>query len=400
MAEIDDILDFFNKSNFRSDDIKEVVTEALLPYFLDSNTISEYWTTPEFLNFFSFLITYGSDINVESDLLEVLSQYRKAFLVDEQASFTVLNNSFTNFSNLENSLSSLKSRNKSSFLAKINSVDTLEKDDIYDLLSEIVDYIGKTIDLSITPYTKELWAMISIHSKKSVDFKKIKEMKFGVVVQNIIDSRNLNFICFPGSLKIKISEWRNMSYHHSYSISDSSINCSFKNLQITLTLEELSQQLHSIVRTLNILYVARLIIYFENINKFYKYKSLNDINQVDLIDRVLESGLRTGLLTQQFKLEKIEKIEDCVTMTILDLTLKDIDEDVDKFRRIHSSQFLLQVWSHYKSDKVQVNYSTINNGVCFSSSIESKWCKQFNEGVITTEELIYKTVFKDGSQNF
>lgn len=400
MAEIDDILDFLNKNNFRSDDIKESVIEELLPYFLDSNTIREYWTTPEFLNVFSFLITYGSDINIESDLLEVLSQYRNAFLVDEQNSFKVLNNSFTNFSNLENSLSSLKSRNYSSFLAKINSVDILEKDDIYDLLSEIVDYIGKIIDLAITPYTKELWAMISIRSKKSVDFKKIKEMKFGVVVQNIIDSRNLNFICFPGSLKIKISEWRNMSYHHSYNISYGSINCSFKNLQITLTLEELSQQLHSIVRTLNILYVARLIIYFENINKFYKYKSLNDINQVDLIDRVLQSGLRTGLLSQQFKLEKIEKIEDCVTMTVLDLTLKDIDEDVDKFRRIHSSQFLLQVWSHYKSDKVQVNYSTINNGVCFSSSLESKWCKQFNEGVITTEELVYKIVFKDDSQTF
>lgn len=393
MADIADILTYLNKNNFKSDDIREIVIEALSPYFLDISAINKFWTTPELLTIFSFLITYGDDENLEADLLEVLNHYRKAFLSDEQTAFSVFDKGFENFSNLENMMSSIKTKNKQTILTSINSIKDLNKDEIFDLFSEIMDYIGKIIDLSITPQTREIWALINIHKNKQLNFEKIMTMKFGVVVQNIIDANTLKNIFLPGSLGIRLSDWRNISYHHDYVINGNSITCSHNDKMFTLTINELSEHLHFIVRSLNILYIARLIISFDNSEKFTKYKNLDSPLNVKLIDRVLESGLRTGLLTQQFRLDEVTRSDDCVTITVFDLSINSISKDKNLARRIHSSQFLFQVWSQYRSKKVEVNYSTLNDGKCFSSSIESEWCERFSNGDISIEELASKVKF-------
>lgn len=393
MADIDDILTYLNENNFKSDDIKKNVVQALSPYFLDISAINKFWTTPELLTFFSFLITYGTDKKLHDDLLEVLSHYRKAFLSDEQTAFSIFDKGFENFSNIENMMSSMKTKNKQTILASINSVEDLNKNEIFDLFSEIMDYIGKIIDLSITPQTREIWALISIHKSKQIDFEKIKLMKFGILVQNIIDANTLRNIYLPGPLGIRLSDWRNISYHHDYVINDNSVTCSYKDKQFTLTINELSEHLHFIVRSLNILYIARLVISFDNSEKFVKYKTLNNPLNTNLIDRVLASGLKTSLLTQQFRLEEVTRTEDCVTITVFDLSINSISKDENMERRIQSSQFLFQVWSQYRSKKVEVKYSTLNDGKCFSSSIESGWCESFSNGDISIEELASKVKF-------
>lgn len=46
MADIDDVLTYLNENNFKSDDIKKNVVQALSPYFLDISAINKFWTTP------------------------------------------------------------------------------------------------------------------------------------------------------------------------------------------------------------------------------------------------------------------------------------------------------------------------------------------------------------------
>ena len=82
-----------------------------------------------------------------------------------------------------------------------------------------------------------------------------------------------------------------------------------------------------------------------------------------------------------------------MTITVFDLSINSISKDENMERRIHSSQFLFQVWSQYRSKKVEVKYSTLNDGKCFSSSIESGWCESFSNGDISIEELASKVKF-------
>jgi hypothetical protein len=91
---------------------------------------------------------------------------------------------------------------------------------------------------------------------------------------------------------------------------------------------------------------------------------------------LLNENLRVGLLSQSFLLDIVEISSENASITVIDLLCSNVDNDTDKKRRIHSSQFLYEVWRVYDKARVEVKYSTVQDGVCFISSVDGNVCKK------------------------
>lgn len=90
-----------------------------------------------------------------------------------------------------------------------------------------------------------------------------------------------------------MSDWRNIAYHHTYSIDNTgSIKCTYgkenKNV-IVLSMQELENYAHKIIRSANALYIGRCIFLFDYIDSMPQNSAIETVS------------FRQNLCCEQFK---------------------------------------------------------------------------------------------------
>ena len=64
--------------------------------------------------------------------------------------------------------------------------------------------------------------------KGCVDYEKIRKQDFGVIINNILDKDLLQSVLRIEPCGMKLSDWRNIAYHHTYALrDDGNIDCTY-----------------------------------------------------------------------------------------------------------------------------------------------------------------------------
>lgn len=111
-------------------------------------------------------------------------------------------------------------------------------------------HIGSILEVSAKHNVQELYALICLFCGKNVDYEKIRKQDFGVVINNILSIGMFDSILKVEPYGMKLSDWRNISYHHTYSINeDGTVLCKYGKeypKSIQMPMEELEQCAHKI----------------------------------------------------------------------------------------------------------------------------------------------------------
>lgn len=372
MSRTSEILLNLIESGYSPNDLKKSCLNVLDPFFESSSTIEKFWTSNDLLSAFVFTIRYHDDDIFTCGLLEVLRCYRESIKKNRDLALKTISETLFQFSQKENMMFSVQ-----------RNVDNIMNSDKFEYAMLLIKHIGEVLEIGTKHFARELWAMIRIEDGAIPDYERINVLDFGVVIQNILDRKRFTSILKIEPLSIKLSDWRNIAYHHNYNIVDDTITCYYgKSMSsFTTTIKGLEEYVHKIVRSSNILSIAHSIIILENLDFIVREGDrVKDASSIYLREDLLNESLRVGLLSQSFLLEKVVITTESASISIIDLQCNNVDDDKDKKRRIHSSQLLYEVWQLYDKPRVEVKYSTLQNRECFISSVDASVCEKIGRG--------------------
>ena len=364
MIEIDSMLYNASLSGYTSNDIKEALIKVLNPYFDNKDALNKFSSEGQMLSIFEYFIKYHYDKEFTDGLSRVIKCYKNAYQTNRVEFWNIVLCSYSDMVNDENKMWTMR------------KVIDLNNNDLYEKVMSYMNLIGVNLEITAKHITGELYALIRLWKNKDVDYTKIKQLDFGMIIKNILDQGLLNEELITLPSQIKLSDWRNIAYHHSYSVVGDKIKCSYgrkvvKNIEFSL--DEFESYIHQIIRACNIFTIARCIFVFD-----YNFDIPSDykLNKVDFREPMLVEQLKIGLLAQQFNLCNIREDNQKIEVDFIDLltyaNLKD--------RAIHCSQLLFRIWLVWKRPQIIINYfDNKKNKIC-RLSIKGSVCQLISEG--------------------
>jgi hypothetical protein len=225
--------------------------------------------------------------------------------------------------------------------------------------------------------------MTRISIGKPFDYDAIRKSEFGVILSNLLDFDGLDRILktFPNGLKL--SDWRNIAYHHTYRIEEDMIICTYGKAKTTLTLSkgEFEQCLHQIIRSCNIINIARCIFSFDNLNAFMASRAEISLPNIAFRKPMLIEQLRISFMSQGFKLNEYQEAEVSIVAHLWDLTNDGtIGASQLQMRTIHSSQLLYNIWCVFKKEIVKVIYCTKDGAQIVEYTVAGNICDKIHKG--------------------
>ena len=332
---------------------------------------------------FEFVIRYHYDNAFSSEMESVLKIYRDAFSQDSIATMKIMTNDIDSFIQKENIMWSIRNQKK------------CDNDDPEETAFFYMRHIGDTLEISTKHLVAELWSLIQIIEKSKTDYESVRKLEFGVTVNNIVSKGYLYEMLLLGSNSQKISDWRNISYHHTYRfVNENRIVCTYGKKQntIELTLEELRQLAHQITRISNVLCMARSIVIFDYSTQLHAFLSAAGLESgmVSFRKPMMIEGVRVSMLSQGFFLESVEEDESEVIAQIKDIGIEKSALLEKKHERwIHVSQFLVHIWSVIPKEVVRINYYNQEDKLEFICSVSGDICDKIRKRSISTR-LAYR----------
>lgn len=357
-------------------DLKECVIQSLSPFFINQNALGHYWCDAKLLSVFEFVIRYHYDKAFSNEMEAVLKIYREAFSRNPIATMNVFTNDVDSFTQKEN------------IMWSIRNLKNCDEDDPEETAIFYMRHIGDTLEIGTKHMVAELWSLIQIIEYDKTDYESVRKLEFGVTVNNIISKGYLNDMFVLGSNSQKISDWRNIAYHHTYRfVNENRIVCTYgkKQKKIELTLEELKQLAHQITRISNVLNMVRSIVIFDYSAQLHAFRETDKLEGGLLSFRkpMMIEGLRVSMLSQGFSLESVKEHESEVIAQIIDIGIGNSAVLEKKRERwIHSSQFLVHIWSVIPKDVIKIEYYNQENNLEFICSVSGEICNNiYNLGV-------------------
>lgn len=362
--------------------LKDMVIGELTPLFYNKDNAEKYWSTAEMLSVFEFIIRYHHDETFMQLLREVLATYRTALECNGEMVIQIICDSLFDFSQKENMMWTVRENAK-----QVNSEDYDES------VIRYMKHIGDTLEIGTKHIVAELYAIVLIADGQTPDYEKIQRLDFGVNIQNILTKGKFQGILLTNPINIKLSDWRNIAYHHTYRIIDkNTIVCTYGKQQQTFSInfDEMLQYTHQIVMASNILNIARSIFVFDHDKRIADYRGAHTHVPVRFRPSILEENLRTSMMSMEFYLSKVGVNDNTVVADITDLRNDGgLGKDEQVMRHIHASQFLYHLWCTYREQKVCINYHSANGRFVFSCSVEGSVCERIGED----KELSYMAQF-------
>lgn len=362
---IDRMLMGASERGYRPEEIRDAVINELAPYFDYKDFLNKFASESQMLSMFEYFIRYHYDKAFADGVKDVLNCYKQAFLKDKNGFWNIVLCSYEQMVNDENKMWSVRNKNART----LNS-------ELYEKVIYYMRLVGDNLEITAKHIVQELYALILMSDNKVLDYPKIRKMDFGVIINNIIEQKFLLKELITTPFQMKLSDWRNIAYHHSYSISNNKINCSYgkkivKNISIDLN--ELEDCVHQIIRTCNVFTIARCIFIFD-----YNHEIPTSyiLEKVDFREPMLIDQLRIALLAQEFNLCNIQDDKQKIEVDFVD----SLANANGKERIVHCSQLLYRVWKVWKRQEVVINYiSTDGKKVC-KLSIKGNVCEAVSKG--------------------
>lgn len=358
---IDDMLVDAVQQGYSSEDIKEAVVMMLKPYFTHIDVLNKYACNSQILSAFEFFVRYYKESEFSQGIKEVITCCKNANINYNQESWSIILSTYAVMVEDENKMWSIR-----------NSKLDLQETDSYEKMVQIFQRIGNVLEVSTKHIVQELYALIYLQNKGAVDYEKIKKQDFGVVINNILDKGMLQSVLRVEPCGMKLSDWRNIAFHHTYVLNDDgNINCTYGkgNLnRIKISMQELERYLHKIIRASNVLNIARCI---------FVYDFMDDIPQDYRLEKesfreaIKKEQFRISLLSQEFELGNITLSENKVEIDMHDLSL---DKDL-KGRIVHCAQLLLNAWNIWKRKLICINYFARNGGEICCVYVDGEICE-------------------------
>ena len=375
---VDEMLEDISKQGYTPDEVKEAVITILDPYFDNKSMLIKEAMQDRFLSIFSYLLVYNGDNSFSQCVFDILSIYRKAYALDPNQVKNVIFSTVNLMGQKENLMWTVKSNTPREI-----------PDDIYEATYRLMKHVGDVLEIGTKHEIIELYAILEISLGKNIDYEAISKREFGVIVQNILDKRYFENILKTLPNGIKLSDWRNIAYHHTYEIEVDKINCYYgkKGDHFEIKLDELHKYSVKIIKACNAIDIARRIFLFDNCEMF------SDMNEdmVTVHDRdVMRIGqLRTAFLGQGFKLVNMEINEENEEAVIVDLEANSNLTNEDRLkRRIHCSQFLYNIWAEFPSKRISVIYCENDEVGILKYSIEGLICENVSKGLLEFSDMI------------
>jgi hypothetical protein len=350
MRKIDDMLKYLSFNGLTDDEIKETVITSFEGLFENKDSLDKFAMTGDMLQIFEFIIRYHYDVNFITGVKHILHYYHHAYKSRSQEVITLYKDMINILVTKENIMWS-------------SSKDDIDLNDskIYDFTYKFMQKIGVSLEVNLKSYLIEFYALLRICKGNSFDLNEISQYDFGIIINNILSFNDFDNLLKTTTLNIKLSDWRNIAYHHSYTINGDEITCEYgKKLnkkQFTINCQQLKSYTHEIVRSTNIFYIAHWIFFFDHFDEIIENCRINNLNLINLQDEISESALKTSFLGQGFNIIKIQTSRKLTEVEICDLqSFENIDKENDLKRKIHASQLLYNVWVLYRSDYICIKY--------------------------------------------
>ena len=369
---IDDMLIDVAGQGYSSDDIKDAVVKVLQPYFTHMDVLNKYACDSQLLSAFEFFVRYYNESEFSQGIKEVTDCYKNANINFNKESWDIILSTYAVMVEDENKMWSIR-----------NSKLNLQEDDPYEKMVQIFQRIGNVLEVSVKHIVQELYALIYLQYKGCVDYEKIRKQDSGVIINNILDKDLLQSVLRIEPCGMKLSDWRNIAYHHTYALrDDGNIDCTYGKGNINnirMSMQELERYLHKIIRASNVLNIARCIFVFDFIDDIPKDQPLQKASFRQAIKR---EQFRISLLSQEFQLGDIFLNENEVEIDLHDLNLN----ENQKSRIVHCSQLLLNTWNIWKRKSICINYFANNGRKICCVYVSGEICEAIYEG---KEEITY-----------
>lgn len=363
---IEEMLMDIAEQGYSPEDIKGAVVKVLQPFFDNSESLERYACESQLLSAFEYFIRYHHESEFENGVKSVLGCYKNVYREHKQEMWNVVISTYSIIAEDDNKMWSVR-----------HSKLDLHNNDMYEKMIQIFQRIGDILEISVKHIIQEIYALVYLQDKGCVDYEKIKKQDFGVVINNIITKGVLQSVLVTEPFGMKLSDWRNIAYHHTYSIDNAgSIKCTYgkENRNVfVLSMQELESYAHTIIRAANALYIGRCIFLFDYIDNMPQN---SEIEIVNFRQNLCCEQFKIGLLSQEFMLGNIELSEEKVEIDIYELSLT---EEVES-RILHCAQLLLNTWYTWKRKEVSINYFAKNGERVCCVSVEGEICKEIIEG--------------------
>ena len=292
----------------RIDDILNDIFTKLSPYFHNKETLKRNICNSIMISVYEFIMKYSYDFAFSKGLNETLNCYTLAYNTNSSEVIRLVLDTHQEFVDRENMMRSIRQRT------------VPQTEDVYEKVMFYFEYIGSTLEISVKGIAHELYAFMRLVNGQSVDYNKICKTNFGIVINNILTHNCFEEILQIGPNNIKLSDWRNIANHNSYKITSGKIICTYGKVgnSFSLGVEEFLDYIHEIIRSCNILNIARCIFVYDNIEVF----SIEPAKREEFRDNMIFNQIRMTLIAQGFILKSIKKKKN-----ILEVDLKDIQND-------------------------------------------------------------------------
>lgn len=355
------------KNGYTPESIKKEILNDFTPYFTDLKSLERNalnYMVADWINFMRVGIIYP---NIHDDIKLVLESYNKAKSISKDKTIQIITklmplhveagNKFWSIINLDVSKADLELE---------EFVQTSMKD-----ISDIIEGFSKVL------YIEQV-AISRILRGKAFNIKNIIENKLGNIIHELIDCSSIKKLFIVEPENIRLSDWRNISAHLSYSINKGQIILEYgekgnkKSFVVNRT--ELFDRVQKIMRTTEVLSLAHKFFGFDNIKEVrskIKHKIAETRDEIGFLI------LSSSLMSQGFEVTNIEYLDKDEAILILqDLT----NHDPIK-RGIHASQFLIKLWVLTEKPKLSIKYKTQDGELFMISRCDGKTCE-----LISTQE--------------
>lgn len=380
MSRIDDILNDVIGQGYTSEDIKKSVILTLKDLFENENNLVQFAMTGDILQMWDFVLRYYYDSSFISNVEIILSHYRQAYNESPLEVQKVYKDMFNHLVSRENIMWSI-SKNKIH----------LENTNLHDFTGLCMSRIGSTLEVNLKSFLIEFYALLRIIKRKPIELEKIKEFDFGVIVNNILDTHGFEGILKISPLNLKVSDWRNIAYHHTYIINNDVITCEYgrneKKKQFIIDRKQLIYYTREIVKCTNVFYIVHWIFFFDHFDEIVESCKADNLKPLYSQDEIWKESLKVSLLGQGYQLIELKTSKLLTSMKIYDvLNTGVLDKQFGLLRKIHASQFLLNIWSYFPSEKLHIDYCDKNGDIKGIFKVSGEVCELIGKG---EKELTY-----------
>ncbi len=265
--------------------------------------------------------------------------------------------------------------------------------DIDDYLNHILQSIGLIIEGASKPNLKEVFQLNKFLKGSTISKDKADTYDMGNMVDYLENTTAFNKIFKPDPLNIRVSQLRNISYHHNATLEkDGTINCSYgkgdKKKEFDCNLEVLETTLQNVLYYYNAIKLAREIFLWDNYDMIKPLRA--HIKEPPKIRREgMLSSLYFSVSKERFKVREMKTDDNYAIMEISDTTNLDV-----KKRAIHASQMLYNLWWHTDKENLKIEFFDLAGNSRMIASTKSDVCELIGKGEKDLSYLAEKVNFE------